>query len=101
MFTDPRTWTTLLYMILQLPLGILYFTIVVAGLSLSLALLFAPLGLQLGATYTWFDGGYVPGMLHAWVMSALGGVLLIVTLHLCRATGRVHGWLAKYLLVRY
>ena len=31
MFTDPRTWSTLLYMLLMLPLGIVYFTIAVTG----------------------------------------------------------------------
>jgi hypothetical protein len=35
--TDRRTWTSILYMALQLPLGIVYFTIVVAALSLSAA----------------------------------------------------------------
>ena len=29
MFTDPRTWSTLLYMLLMLPLGIVYFTMAV------------------------------------------------------------------------
>ena len=29
MFTDPRTWSTLLYMIVKLPLGVLYFSIAV------------------------------------------------------------------------
>lgn len=35
--TDRHTWTSILYMALQLPLGIVYFTIVVAALSLSAA----------------------------------------------------------------
>jgi hypothetical protein len=37
MFTDARTWTTLFYMLLMLPLGIIYFTIAVTLLSVSLA----------------------------------------------------------------
>src|SRR3984885_15407370 len=43
MLRDRRTWTTLAYLILMLPLGIAYFVIAVVGLSLSLAFTFAPL----------------------------------------------------------
>src|SRR5580700_9182356 len=43
MLKDRRTWTTLAYLILMLPLGIAYFVIAVVGLSVSLALIFAPL----------------------------------------------------------
>jgi uncharacterized membrane protein len=39
MFTDPRTWSTMLYMLLMLPLGVIYFTVAVTGLSLSLGLI--------------------------------------------------------------
>ena len=35
MFTDPRSWSTLLYMLLMLPLGILYFTVAVTGLDVG------------------------------------------------------------------
>src|SRR4249919_2608303 len=37
LFTDPRTWSTQLYFLLMLPLGILYFTLVVTGLAVSLS----------------------------------------------------------------
>jgi hypothetical protein len=100
MLTDARTWTTLLYMVLQLPLGILYFTIAVTGFSLSLGLLFAPLGLALGAEIFWFDGVWVPGTLLAWLSVPIGFAGLLAMMHLCRAIGHVHGGLAKYLLVR-
>src|SRR5690606_41783820 len=42
MFTDPRSWSTLAYMLLMLPLGIFYFTIAITLLSISLAALLAP-----------------------------------------------------------
>ena len=42
MFTDPRTWGTMLYFLLMLPLGIACLTVVVA-MTLSLSLLAAPL----------------------------------------------------------
>ena len=43
MFTDPRTWTTMLYMVLMLPLGIAYFTVTVTLLAVSLAAALSPL----------------------------------------------------------
>ena len=62
MFADPRTWSTLLYMVLMLPLGIIYFTIAVTGTTLSLALMVAPIGLILRSLDI-IDGGgiYIDG----------------------------------------
>lgn len=98
MFTDERTWTTMLYMLMQLPLGILYFTLVVGGISLSLSLLASPLLVLFGAS-VWIGGTSAPAYLFPFV--SLGGLaLLLLTLHLCRAVGRLHGSIAKYLLVR-
>ena len=37
--TKPRTWTTAVYMLLGLPLGIAYFTLLVTGISLGTGLL--------------------------------------------------------------
>jgi len=48
MFTDGRTWTTLFYMLLMLPLGIIYFTITVTLLSLSLGLIGSPFAKAFG-----------------------------------------------------
>src|SRR6202167_1696981 len=42
MLKDSRTWTTLAYFILMLPLGIVYFVIAVIGLSVGLACTVAP-----------------------------------------------------------
>src|SRR5580692_10629524 len=43
MLKDRRTWTTLAYLILMLPLGIAYFLIAVVGLAVGLSFLVAPL----------------------------------------------------------
>src|SRR6201984_1377480 len=53
MLTDARTWTTLLYFVLMLPLGIIYFLIAMAGLSIGLKLSTAPLAV-LGEDLGWF-----------------------------------------------
>jgi hypothetical protein len=99
---DRRTWTAMLYMVLQLPLGIVYFTVSVTGLATGLALIGAPfVQLILGHSYVNFnDSEY---LFSWWQMPLLviGGVLLIlVTLNLVRLAGRAHAAYAKAMLVR-
>ena len=43
MLKDVRTWTTLAYLLIMLPLGIIYFTLAVTGLSVSAAFIGMPL----------------------------------------------------------
>ena len=103
MFTDPRTWGTMLYFLAMLPLGIVYFTLAVVGLSLSLALVALPFARWFGFGehimvhgFDFFDP-YSPWL---WPLSILAGVLLLfATLHLARFIGRMHGRIAKQLLV--
>lgn len=102
MLMDPRTWGTLLYQFLMLPLGIFYFTFAVVGIAVSLALVIAPIVvlLHFGGMIT-IDGTIQsphPALLP--LVSILGIVLLTVTLHLSRGIGYLHGQLAKSLLVR-
>ena len=106
MFTDPRTWSTLLYMVLMLPLGVVYFTIAVTGIVLSLGLMFAPIALLLahygivgGGIY--IDGaGFVPPLILTPLVFLAGVILLFAMLHLARGVGHVQGGLAKHLLVK-
>ena len=106
MLKDRRTWTTLAYLILMLPLGIVYFVIAVVGVSLSLGLLFAPL-LAAAGTYGWFglpgDDSWSPSWLGAlWAQPLImlaGIVVLTVLMHLARGVGRLHAMYAKALLV--
>ncbi|MGH8183365.1 MAG: sensor domain-containing protein [Rhodanobacteraceae bacterium] len=112
MLSDPRTWATLLYMLLMLPLGIAYFTIVVALSCVSIALMLTPLAMAfdffgLGSdfaggqvTINWGFGPHVPGWGDAVGMFVVGFFLLFATLHLIRAIGHAHGALAKHLLVK-
>jgi len=107
MFTDPRTWSTLLYMMLMLPLGIVYFTMAVTGITASLALMVAPVALilrGLGIVDTggiYIDGEYIVPPLIALPLSFLIGVVLLFSmLHLARGVGRFQGALAKHLLVK-
>lgn len=102
MFTDPRTWATMLYMVLMLPLGIVYFTLAVTLLSVSVSLIVAPVAVLMGAT-GWVSLGDVEVNAQPWQMPLLflGGVLLLfASLHLARGIGHLHGQLAKHLLVK-
>ena len=102
---DRRTWSTLLYMVLMMPLGILYFTIALVGVVVPVAMLAAPLvGLLFGDA-----GGYDGAWFHVddvalrWpetlLLAPLGVLGLTLTLHLVRGIGRLHGQVARVLLV--
>jgi len=106
-FTDLRTWSSLAYMFLMLPLGIFYFVVAVVGVALSL-------GLSFGGIWTLFGGGryfqvvdgpgWVQGFGHnplaGILFTAIGMVLFFLTLHLARLIGWLHGRIAEHLLVR-
>ncbi len=112
MFMDVHTWTTLCYMWLMLPLGIVYFTVVVTLLGISVGLIGMSLLLAFGSDWLpgvyvnhqpmvdWGFGAHVPGWGDALVMIVVGVVLLFGTLHLARGIGRMHGHIAKHMLVR-
>ena len=100
MLADRRTWTTMLYFLLMLPLGIVYFTVAIAGVVTSLAIIVAPLGALFGAsTITLDDMYYSPEPVVALLLVRLGVFLLTVELHIVRGIGTLHGKLAKHLLV--
>ncbi len=107
MLKDSRTWTTLLYFFLMLPLGILYFVFAVVGLSVGFSFIAVPIfetvhyfgGFpswvnQVGFQPDWIDSpvGYV-------FVAVLGVVILTGLMHLARAIGRIHARMAKVLLV--
>jgi hypothetical protein len=102
MFTDGRTWLTLLYFMLMLPLGIVYFTLATTLLSVSLGFIWAPVAALISPDYV---GIHIDGsqMLPLWVtplLAVVGVLLLFATLHLARGIGHLHGMMAKHLLVR-
>jgi uncharacterized membrane protein len=105
-FTDLRTWSSMFYMLLMLPLGITYFVVGVVGLSLSL-------GVTAGCIYSLVtgeshiqisDAPYLEHVLHTApglvVLGFCGILLFFLVLHIARAIGWVHGKIAEGLLVR-
>jgi uncharacterized membrane protein len=110
MLKDPRTWTTIAYFLVMLPIGIVYFVIAVAGLSVSLTFIALPIAVVL-AQAGWFGMGGVEVFSNAqpeWIFNTglaipllgLAGVLLLTALtHLARGIGRLHATFAKSMLV--
>jgi uncharacterized membrane protein len=103
MLLDRRTWTTLLYMLLMLPLGVAYFTVAVVGLALAGAGVAAPVVALLHGVGVTGAGIRLDGEMLAWPLTlpiALVGVLLLTGLmHAVRAVGELHGGLARALLL--
>jgi len=106
MLTDRRTWTTMFYFLLMLPLGILYFTIAITGIAVSLGLVFGSIAGLLMATgigtgsINMDDAIYFgPSPALAPLLFIVGVLLLTGMMHLVRGIGRAHGTLAKNLLV--
>jgi len=107
MLVDRRTWTTMFYFLLMLPLGILYFVIATVGISVSIGLIGGSIAavlmaLDIGGGTISFDGHAVYHGPSPWAAPFLllaGIVLLTAVMHLIRAIGRGHGTLAKHLLV--
>lgn len=104
LFIDPRTWATQLYFLMMLPLGTLYFTVTVVGLTVSLSMIAAPIALLLGlGSHLYVDDIMVFGASEPWLwpLVIVGGVLLLfATMHLVRLFGQLHGLLAKHMLVK-
>jgi uncharacterized membrane protein len=106
MLTDRRTWTTMFYFLLMLPLGILYFTIGVTGIAVSLGLVFGSIASVLmelgvgGGGISIDDAIYMgPSPALAPLIFVVGILLMTAVMHLVRGIGRAHGTLAKHLLV--
>jgi len=99
--TDYRTWTTMLYMLLMLPLGVTYFTVVVTGLATSLALVAAPFVQTITGEPVMRTLQYAY-YLEPWgmpLMIAGGALLFFVTMWVAKGVGFLHGTFAKALLV--
>lgn len=100
-FTDWRTWTTMLYMVLQLPLGIVYFTTIVTALATSAALIAVPV-VQTALGEPLFRTMSYAYYLEPWafpLVIAAGLMGFVLTLWLARGIGWLHAVYAKALLV--
>jgi len=103
---DVRTWSSMFYLLLMLPLGIIYFVIAVVGVTLSLGVTAMSLfALLTNESHIQIDAAPVmehilhtaPGLI---VLAVIGVLLFFVVLHLAKLIGYLHGKLAEVLLVR-
>ena len=98
---DKHTWLSVVYMILQLPLGTIYFSVFITLITLSLsgiAMTILQLGFDIPIN---INGGsyYLAGWMLT--LAVVAGILLAtLTMHLAKYVGHMHGALAKILLVR-
>ena len=106
MLQDPRTWTTLAYLVLMLPIGLIYFGVATAGLSVGLALLLVPV-VGLAPRLGWWSGTEPLVISPAWLDTPIGwvfcvvfGIVVLTTLlHVARIVIGLHARAAKALLV--
>ena len=96
--TTRSTWTTIVYMILLLPLGITYFTLIVTLFSLAVSLIGSPIT-QYVLNEPFVDHGiWIPFYVMPFLV-AFGGMLIVLTLHFSKLIGQLHGRFAKVMLV--
>ncbi|HEX3808759.1 MAG TPA: sensor domain-containing protein [Rhizomicrobium sp.] len=107
---DVRTWSSMLYLALMLPLGVAYFTIAVVGIVVPVAIsgasLYALVTNNVDNVFQSDNGDLnwlnhflhtAPGLL----TFAIGGLIVFfIVLHLVRGIGWLHGRIAEALLVR-
>jgi two-component system phosphate regulon sensor histidine kinase PhoR len=104
------TWKSILYLVLQLPAGLIAFALAVVGLSVGIAMLLAPFwylldrltygpansGISFAGPVLWLMGGgpgiEAQGLLISLALAAVGFFLLAWVLYMINAAGR--GWAA-------
>jgi len=101
LLTDRRTWLSLVYLLLQMPLGVLYFSVTIMLLTFSIGLVIAPIAQWILGFPTYQINGvdfYAP----VWqlLLAQLAGVLLVtITMFMVRGIGSLHARYAKWMLV--
>jgi len=98
---DKHTWFSILYMIIQFILGIVYFVFFITILSISLVLIALPF-VQIIWNIPAMQIGSVPVFLPEWQLiglSLLGALLWTSFMNLARGVIHLHGKMAKGLLV--
>jgi hypothetical protein len=101
LFKDGRTWLTVLYMFMMMPLGIIYFTIAIVLFALSVDFIAAPIKqyvfglplLDLGPYSVYVGENFMP------VVMFLGACIFVVMMHVVRGLGGLHAKLARAMLV--
>ena len=102
LFTQRITWTALAYCILQLGLGVFYFSLFTGLIGMSVYLIALPITVFAFDMPAYIVIGDTEYQAVTWAIPlfvVLGVLLLTATMHLARLMGRGHGALAKLMLV--
>jgi uncharacterized membrane protein len=109
MLKDVRTWTTLAYLALMLPLGIVYFTVAIVGIAIAVGFVGAPV-ILVAEHLGWVSEPYHLSVgpdgvfwsahqgMAAVALFVIGVFIATLLMHLARATVRAHARMAKFLL---
>ena len=112
MFTDLRTYSSMIYMALMMPLGVGYFTIAVTGFVTSIAFMLAPFGSLISDHVTVMDvsvdepetliqlSEFANSPVGLIVVALVGFALFFTMLHLSRGIGWLHARLAEKMLIK-
>ncbi|MBT3362633.1 MAG: hypothetical protein HN929_01800 [Chloroflexi bacterium] len=104
-FTDGHTWSSMLYMIMHLPMGIFYFTLIITLIGVSLWGVALPI-LQVLLNLNEVTGIRVHGILYqlpdwvTFITPVIGFLVFTATMHVAKRIGCWHGSVAKSMLVR-
>jgi uncharacterized membrane protein len=96
-----QVWKTLIYMLLMLPLGIIYFTLFVTLISIGLAFIALPI-VQMVIHYpliSWGSGHYFVPFWQMPLWATGGALILLVSMHFAKLLGFLHGNFAKLMLM--
>jgi hypothetical protein len=101
LFLEIRTWSTLIYMVVQLPLGIIYFVAFFTLISFSVAVIVNPFLVYVLDLHVVNIGWepYIQNPELTFIFVFVGIIVLVGTLHLAKIVGRLHAIYAKYLLL--
>jgi uncharacterized membrane protein len=101
LFTSRHTWLALVYMILMLPLGVIYFSVFVTLIALAVGFIAAPLA-QLFIPFPLViinEAQYFISPVLGFFSFLVGAAVALGTMHLARLLGRFQASLAKAMLV--
>lgn len=101
--TDKHTWFSILYMLIQFILGTVYFVVIVTIFSVAVSLIASPFLQEVMKQSSIMDLDLccmILAPIWSYPLLVLGGVLLWTTfMNLARGIGRLHGRMAKSMLV--